>query len=176
MVLENSTETDRQRQFRGLGDLVKREHNRSDVDILAHRQPADSKGTTCQHLLLRISNIIGTAYGVDINAKSIIHLYRHLQRISGGIDELGELCQRHNPITELPPFLIISIALLLPMYVKRTFQSGPLPAIIVEGQQLETGIVLRTQVSLYFILITECLQLSTRHQEFLRHLLHSVVA
>ena len=62
------------------------------------------------------------------------------------------------------------------MHIQRPYKSRTLTTIIVQSQQLETSIILCTQVALNLVFITKCLQLSTGHQEFLCHLLHAVVA
>ena len=121
MIPKHPAECDCQRQLCGFDDFIERENHCSEVQVLAHRQLTESKGTTCHHLLLVIGDIIGTAHGVDSRYIGIIHLDGHPQRITSSIDELGELCQWHNPVTKLPPFLVIDIAFLLPMHVQHTF-------------------------------------------------------
>ena len=62
------------------------------------------------------------------------------------------------------------------MHVKHTRQRSSLSAVVVESQQLESGIVLGAQVTLYLVLIAKCLQSTAGHQEFFSLRRHTIVS
>ena len=61
------------------------------------------------------------------------------------------------------------------MHIQQSDEGRTLATIVVERQQLEAGIILRAQIALYLILITERLETAARHEEFLSLLLHAVL-
>ena len=105
-----------------------------------------------------------------------IHQFdRDIHLFVAGKHKLGETGQQGHGTTEPAPLGSIDIAFLTPMNIERSNQRCALTAIIVQAQQLETSIVLGTQVSLYLIFIAEGLQLATGHQELLSLGCHAVV-
>ena len=53
----------------------------------------------------------------------------------------------------------------MPMHVEHALEGGALTAVVVEGEQLEPGIVGGAQVALYLVFIGQRLQPSARHEE-----------
>ena len=62
------------------------------------------------------------------------------------------------------------------MHIQRSDECRSLSAIVDERQQLESGIVLGTQVALDLIFIAECLETTAGHQELLGLLFHTVLS
>ena len=62
------------------------------------------------------------------------------------------------------------------MNVESPDKCSTLATVVVQSQKLETGIVAGAQIALNLIFITECLQLTARHQELLSLRSHAVVA
>ena len=74
------------------------------------------------------------------------------------------------------PFLGCAIAFLTPMNVQYARQCCSLSAIVVQPEQLETGIIGSAQVALYLVFVAQSLQLTTCLKELFTHRLHTVVA
>ena len=74
------------------------------------------------------------------------------------------------------PLVGIGVALFTPMNVESPDKCRTLATIVVQSQKLETGIVAGAQIALNLIFITECLQFTARHQEFLSLRSHAVIA
>ena len=123
-----------------------------------------------------VGNIVGSLHFLQISIEGVISLNGNTQHLMIRIDEFRETGQQDQRITELTPVIGGGIAFLTPMHIQRSYKSRTLTTIIVQSQKLETSIILCTQVALNLVFITECLQLSTGHQEILFHLLHAVVA
>ena len=144
--------------------------------MLVERDVAPVEPAATQHLACIIIYIIVDARTPDITIHGVVYLDRHHQAVGCGVDKLGKTRQWHDGRAELSPLTGIGISLLTPMDVERPDKCRTLATIVVQSQKLETGIVAGAQIALNLIFITECLQFTARHQEFLSLRSHAVIA
>ena len=165
-----------QRHLGRLFDRVERELHHTHLMILSYRDIIGEDTSAMIHMHRIVGDIERGLYTLQIGIERIIGLDGDAQFLLIGIDELGEAGQQDQRIAELTPVIARGVAFLTPMHIQRTHQRRALTTIVVQSQQLESCIILCTQVALYLVLIAEGLQLSTGHQEFLCHLLHTIIA
>ena len=156
MIPHLLADMDLQRQFAGLADAVEGNDNGADLHVLANRDTV-RRERTFRHNLLTTCDDIRLPDGGNISVEGVVDLDGHPQGIGRRIDELRKAGQRHQWRAELPPTIGKRVTFLPPMYIQRADEGRSLATIVVERQQLETGIVLRTQVTLDLIFITESL-------------------
>ncbi len=105
----------------------------------------------------------------------IVDADRNLRRFVVGEYELREAGENDKRVAEFTPLVAIHIAFLLPEHIERTDERRALSAIVVEAQELESCILLGAEVALYLVLVAECLELSTCHEEIVGLGCHAVV-
>ena len=122
------------------------------------------------------SNRIDGVQSADSVRVGVIDLNGHAERVGTGIDEAREASQWHDDRAELAPLFSGAIALLAPEDVERPHEGCSLSAVVVESQELETGIVAGAQVAFNLVFIAEHLQATAGHEKLLGHRLHAVIA
>ena len=142
--------------------------------VLAQGDGLGTEAVAEEELLAVLDDFVGSVAGAQVAIDGVHHLHGHDEPFVAGVDKLGETGHDDDAVARLTPFTGRGIAFLLPMHIEGTYQGGALTAIVVQAEQLETGIVLGAKVALHLVLIAQHLELSTGMEEFLGLRSHAV--
>ena len=165
-----------ERQLRGGGNVLERHFDGAYRQVLAYGQYAVHQHASLDDEAAVVRNVIGGLHLRHIALVGVVYLDRYAQGVAVGVDKLRETGQGHQETTEIAPFSGRDISLFTPEHVQRADECRALSAVVVQAEQLESGIVRGTQVALNLVFVAECLQLAAGHEELLAHRLHTVVA
>ena len=157
-------------------DIAQRHIDTSQVDVFADGNLTHTECVTSIENGIVLPNLIDSLTGFEVALESIHRLNRHVQPFVAGKHELRESREDHQRITELTPLARFHISLLAPEHIQRSYQCRTLSAIVIESEELETAVILRSQVALYLMLITEHLQFAAGLEKFLGLRSHTVLS